>query len=71
MNRWTRLLSLAILFLALGAPAALAQTPNANDTLATKGEQTEESEGDPVPGYVATSALVFAAMFAICKSARR
>lgn len=61
----TRLLRPLALALALGLPAASAR---AQDPNAPPGA---ESEGNPVPGYVATGMLACAAIFVLCKSARR
>ncbi len=65
MTRWTRHLAIPTLLLALGSiPApARGQEPE----VAVEGED----EGDPFYGYLGTAALCFAAIFAVCKSARR
>lgn len=63
-TRWIvpRLFALACgLALALPAPSALAQDPGA----------PAGDSGDPLYGYLATAALGGAALFLVCKSARR
>ena len=57
---WSRLFAPVIL-LGVAAPVARAQDPVAGAA----------SEGNPVPGYVATGLLAGAAIFVLCKSARR
>ena len=64
MTRLLRPLTLA-LALGLSAATARAQDPNAPPI------RTPKSEGNPVPGYVATGMLACAAIFVLCKSARR
>jgi hypothetical protein len=55
--------------LALGLALVLsAATARAQDPAPAEGEA---SEGNPVPGYVATGMLACAAIFVLCKSARR
>lgn len=52
---------------ALALPAASARAQDA-DPNAPPGT---ESEGNPVPGYIATAVLACGAIFVLCKSARR
>ena len=61
-----RVLRPLALVLALGLSAA---TARAQDPAPAEGEGA--SEGNPVPGYVATGMLACAAIFVLCKSARR
>lgn len=62
LPRLARSLALA---LALGLSAATARAQEAPPAEGT------ESEGNPVPGYIATAVLGFATIFVLCKSARR
>ncbi len=67
LPRLVRSLRPLALLLALGLSAA---TARAQEPPPVEGAATE-SEGNPVPGYVATGMLSFAAIFVLCKSARR
>jgi hypothetical protein len=61
----TRLLRPLALLAALALPAAArGQAADPNAPAATE-------EGNPVPGYIATGMLGAAALFVLCKSARR
>ena len=53
--------------LALALALVLPATASAQDQPAAEGT----SEGNPVPGYVATGMLALRAIFVLCKSARR
>jgi hypothetical protein len=65
MTQLTRTLRPLALLAALALPAAArAQAPDPNAPPAA-------DEGNPVPGYVATGMLAAAALFVLCKSARR
>lgn len=65
-TRWFAPALLATSLFVAFAPAVNAQAP-----APAEGAPAEEGTGDPVPGYVATGFLVGAAIFVICKSARR
>jgi hypothetical protein len=60
-----RLLRPLALLVALGLSAA---TAHAQEPAPAEGG---ESEGNPVPGYVATGMLAGLTIFVLCKSARR
>lgn len=60
-----RPLALLLALLGFSAASARAQAPPDPNAPA------EGSEGNPVPGYVATGMLGCAAIFVLCKSARR
>ncbi len=65
MTRLARSLRAVAVLAALALPAAArGQAPDPNAPAAT-------DEGNPVPGYVATGMLGAAALFVLCKSARR
>jgi hypothetical protein len=66
-NRWKRWIAPVVLGLGLCvapafSPPARAQAENAD---------AESKEGRPFDGYIATSALLFLALFIVAKSARR
>ena len=63
----TRLLRTFALLAALTLPAAAARAQPPADPNAP----ASTDEGNPVPGYIATGMLGCAALFVLCKSARR
>jgi hypothetical protein len=65
MTRLARSLAVA---LAIGLSVAPASV-RAQEPAPAEGEGS--SEGNPVPGYIATGLLGCAAIFVLCKSARR
>ncbi len=65
MTRWTLRMAVPVLFLSLASVPAPARAQEPEPVV------EGESEGDPFYGYLGTAALCFAAIFAVCKSARR
>ena len=64
-NRWKRCIAPVVLGLCMApafSPPARAQAENPD---------AESKEGRPFDGYIATSALLFLALFIVAKSARR